>query len=195
MRAISLAAITILCLSACDKANDTPVEVSNEAERRIAEVPLDLSSPDKALKSYWATRDEVRRAIDRQSNQETAFGSEIKALLLKVGAPEIFNFDHKAVHETFSRDIEDVDVQSETRAVVVVRIKNITPIPAGAEVDEYDSKARENGERYRYVLEKTPAGWRVAEMWTWSVYPTEEWKKNRPTDGKPSVPTFTYEGS
>lgn len=195
MRAMFFVAIAALCLSACNKPSGTTEKVAASSDRSISKIPLDLTSPDNALKSYWAAKDEVRRAVDLKSDEETAFGKEVRSLLEKVAAPGIFDFNHRPVLETFSRDIEDVDVQSETRAVIIARIKNITPIPAGAEVDEYDKKARENGERYRYVLEKSAAGWRVAELWTWSTYPKEDWKKSRPSDGKPSVPTFTFEGS
>ena len=96
--------------------------------------------------------------------------------------------------ETFARDILEVKVESESRAVVVAVIKNTTPIPAGAEMTKYDEERRRDGERYRYILQRDSGSWRVAEIWEWETYPTPKWKKARPGDGKPSVPSLTYEG-
>ena len=98
-----------------------------------------------------------------------------------------------SVTETFSRDILEVKVESDSRAVVVAVLKNTTPIPQGAEVTKFDEERRRDGERYKYVLFKDQSGWRVAEIWEWSAYPSPHWKKSRPGDGKPTVPSLTYD--
>lgn len=162
----------------------------------IANVPVDLATPDKALKSYWAVRDSIRakrsemfaaaKEIYRAS--EVQMGAVSDAALAKTFATDL------AEPETFSRDLMDVKVESESRAVIVAVIKNTTPIPAGAEMSKLDEKLRTEGERFRYVLEKSQADWRVSEIWEWSTYPSSGWKKMQPGDGKPRVSSFAYDG-
>ena len=188
----TVAVILLVGLSACSKTESPTPGMA----RPDVNIPLDLSTPDKALKSYWAVRDSVRTKTNEVLTKErssfeaaetqlaaVADGALVKEFLVRVRSPE-----------TFSRDIVDVKVESESRAVITAVIKNSTPIPAGGEMSKYDEDRRGNGERYRYVLEKNQTGWRVAEVWEWDSYPLKDWKKFRPGDGKPYVPSLTYEG-
>lgn len=63
------------------------------------------------------------------------------------------------------RTIQEVKVESESRAVVIANIRNTTPIPAGAQPDKYDTERREHGELFRYVLEKSGTSWQIAEVY------------------------------
>ena len=159
-------------------------------------VTLDLDTPDKALKSYWAVRDSVEaKRADLFAQDLTRYrAAEVQIAAVTEGSlGKEFAANVGAV-ETFARDIIDLKVESESRAVVVVVIKNTTTIPAGAEMTKYHEEQRRDGERYRYVLEKSQGGWRVAEIWEWSGYPSKDWKKVKPRDGKPQVPSLTYLG-
>lgn len=185
-------AVILATLTACSK-TDPPL-----SERIITseKVNLDLATPDKALKSYWAVRDSVRaKQVEIFSQNKDRFQSaEAQMSAVADGAvAKSFSFDITPI-DTFSRDLIDVKVESESRAVIVVVIKNSTPIPAGAEISKFDEELRRDGERYRYILEKNQTGWRVSEIWEWSTYPSAEWKKKLPRDGKPHVPSLTYEG-
>ena len=185
-------AVILATLTACSK-TDPPL-----SERIITseKVNLDLATPDKALKSYWAVRDSVRaKQVEIFSQNKDRFQSaEAQMSAVADGAvAKSFSFDITSI-DTFSRDLIDVKVESESRAVIVVVIKNSTPIPAGAEISKFDEELRRDGERYRYILEKNQTGWRVSEIWEWSTYPSAEWKKKLPRDGKPHVPSLTYEG-
>jgi hypothetical protein len=185
-------AFILVGLTACSK-TEPP---SPDKKIASAKVTLDLATPDKALKSYWAVRDSVRAKhnelyVQLKEGYESA-DAQISAVADGALAKS-FAFDAAPI-ETFSRDLIDVKVESESRAVIVVVMKNSTPIPTGAEISKYDEKLRQDGERWRYILEKSQAGWRVAEIWQWSTFPSNEWKKFRPTDGKPYVSTFTYSG-
>ena len=185
-------AVLLATLTACSKTEPLP------SERKVSSVKvnLDLATPDKALKSYWAVRDSVRsKQVELfAQNKEGYQSAEAQMSEVADGAlAKNFSFDI-IPFETFSRDLIDVKVESESRAVIIAVIKNSTPIPAGAEMSKFDEERRRDGERYRYILEKNQAGWRVSEVWEWSTYPSDAWKKIKPDDGKPHVPSLAYNG-
>lgn len=140
----------------------------------VATVAVDLSTPDRALRSYWAVRDENRRAraaIEREFRMRARDDIQrADRQLTEVVAPAMVadlqaNFDPPPA-ETYSRDIMEVKVESESRAVILVVIRNTTPIPEGAAVSEFAREGRRDGEKYRYVFEKGVTGWQVAEIWS-----------------------------
>ncbi len=188
-----LAVILITSLSACSKIESSQPRVAIAS----TSVQLDLDTPDKALKSYWAVRDSIRaKKHELYINTRSDFES-IEKQIGDVAEGEIArNFSFSiSPFETFTRDLIDVKVESESRAVIVVVIKNSTPIPAGGEMSTYTEKSRRDGDRYRYILERGQSGWRVSEIWEWSTYqPANDWKKKWPDDGKPYVASLTYEG-
>lgn len=75
-----------------------------------------------------------------------------------------------------SRDIAEVKVESETRAVVLAKIKPATPIPVGAVLTAEQSKRREEGARYKYVLEKVGVEWKVAQIYQFWDFGDDPWK-------------------
>ena len=186
-------AVLLVTLTACSKTEPPP----SERKTTSIKVNLDLATPDKALKSYWAVRDSVRAKqfeLFAQSKEDFQSAEAQMSAVSDGALAKSLSFDKNPI-DTFSRDLIDVKVESESRAVIVVMIKNSTPIPAGAEVSKFDEERRRDGERYRYILEKNQAGWRVSEIWEWREYPSAGWKKTQPRDGKPNVPSLTYEGS
>lgn len=190
------AAAMLLVLTGCDGSVATLPNTTagtTGADEPSLTVPVDLATPDKALKSYWATNDAIGDHA-RATQHETEAQKRYRSLLKQVMMPGLVKEPTASATEKFSRDIESVDVQSESRAVIIARIKNTSPIPLGADVEESDLEARRNGDRYKYVLEKTGADWKVAELWEWQDYLNKDWRKVFPLDDKPSVPTLTYGG-
>lgn len=188
----AVAFIVVMCLSgltACSKAGTS----APEAKAPTTNVHIELGTPDKALKSYWAVRDSVRSKMKELQIQYKEHVREAENQMNAVAEGSLFLSGDTPL-ETFSRDIIDLKVESESRAVVIVVIKNITPIPAGGEVSKFVEEYRRDGQRYKYVLEKNQAGWRVSEIWSWSTYPSTDWKKEQPGDGKPYVPWLVYNG-
>ena len=185
-------AVLLATLTACSKTEPLP------SERKVSSVKvnLDLSTPDKALKSYWAVRDSVRsKQVELFTQNKEVYQSAAAQMSEVADGALAKNFSFDIIpFETFSRDLIDVKVESESRAVIIAVIKNSTPIPAGAEMSEFDEERRRDGERYRYILEKNQTGWRVSEVWEWSTYPSDAWKKIKPDDGKPHVPSLAYNG-
>ncbi len=185
-------AVALPLIVACDKAR----EVNSPPKAKPAMVQTDVSTPDKAIKSYWAVRDSVRvgheevfrRSIGAYSDAESQMSSVTDGVLSKAFA------SNPPTSQTFGRDILDLKVESESRAIVIAVIKNTSPVPPGAELSKFDEERRRDGERYRYVLEKSGSNWRVSEIWEWETYPRPDWKKRLPGDGKPWVPSLTYDG-
>jgi hypothetical protein len=183
--------LLLILLAACDSGKQ-PTSVHAD----IAPPVTDTSTPDRTLKSYWAVRDYVLQrerlvALDERPKYEAA-----RRVLDTVAAAPVASAErHGRVGpiEVFSRDIVEVKVESESRAVATAIIRNISPIPPGAEVHRFEEEQRREGERLRYVLEKEERGWRVAEVWVGETYPTAGWKKAMPVDDKPYVPTGVWE--
>lgn len=212
-RVVALSVVMCLAgLTACSKmdssapGNKATMGSAPETKATTTKVQIDLGTPDKALKSYWAVRDSIRGKQIELSNQiniepyitaAEQLNSVTEGSLFKSLSPHIRN----QTSEAFARDIIDVKVESESRAVVIAVIKNTTPIPVGAEVSKHEEESRRDGGRYKYVLEKIQAGWRVSEIWDWGyVYGKspllKDWNKRFPNEDndKPVVPSSTYNG-
>jgi len=52
----------------------------------------------------------------------------------------------------------------------VVKVKNSTVMPEGIVISDSDKKSRDNGEKYKYILEKEASGWKVAQVYEYSQY-------------------------
>ena len=162
-----------------------------------AKVQIDLSTPDKALKSYWAVKDSVRSAgvelISKLDSEMKPYKKQVNAVTSEAIANSFFGEDN--VFETFSRDIIKVDVESESRAVIFVVIRNTTAIPTGVKPSDDEEKRRRDGERYKYVVERDKTDWKVSEIWEWSKYfPENDWKKILPSDREKYAPSYTRVG-
>lgn len=189
----ALIASALICVlfSACEKGPS--VEINTPVR---SEVALDISTPDKSLKSYWAVLDDMRSNYHELSKRLLSQYRSVEQRVPLVAAGGLTKDIQSGigVFESFSRDIVEVKVESDSRAVILAVVKNVTPIPAGADVTKFDEEKRRDGERYRYVLERDQTGWRVAEIWEWERYPSADWKKSRPRDPRPSVPWITHRG-
>lgn len=181
-----------LTVVGCNKA---PEQVTTQ-HASSQPVQVDMSTPDKAIKSYWSVRDAVRksqddifrRSIESYRNASAQFEDVLTGELAKAWSTKPSSF------ETFERDILDVKIETESRAIVTAVIRNTSPIPAGADVSRFVEQRRLAGERYRYVLEKTGSAWKVSEIWFWDEYVKRDWSKKYPRDGKPLVSFLTIEG-
>ena len=155
-----------------------------------------LSTPDKTVQSYWEYLDYVRRETDRKQKEflgkaeqyimpiEKSFvetflaGELLQARLKKLGpsqAPEI--------EKQYRRVIEEVKLETDTRAKVQFMVYNITPLdilkpPLQAEELQKIIKERENGSLFVYTLEKFSDRWKIVERKRWEKDPSgsEEWK-------------------
>lgn len=171
----------ILLLAACsDRA--APPGTTDRAAQAPAAIDLSLSSPDQAVKTWWKIRDvaevddqnrclrQVSELSERKSFKYAKSVSTSAALASL--EPETYVCDRA----TYSRDIVEVKVESETRAVVLARIKPSTPIPPGVVLTTDQSKDREKGEQYKYVFEKIGSEWKLAQMYRLASYGDNPWE-------------------
>lgn len=158
---------------------------------------VDLSTPERALRTYWRIKsmsDTIGAPVDttaaRFQNWQRAdtvlqriYGGDALAEYRRTRQP--------ARRHEYLREILQVEPESETRATVLARIRNVTPVPPGAEPDPYTARRRADGDVYRYVFERDSAGWKLVQVqgksypgdMTWSDYFEAE---------DLVVPTWTY---
>lgn len=152
--------------------------VPSAATQTAAQIPspgveIDTSSPDNALKSWWRVLDHREQITSAECAKRNA---EYFALFERVAQGDPLR-QYTAMEreycapETYEREIHEVETESETRAVIFAKIRNVTPIPAGADLSPEDRKNREDGYRYSYLLEKTAEGWKVSAVYRFGLLP------------------------
>lgn len=133
---------------------------------------IDTSSPDFALKSWWAYLDAQQ---EHQVRLCKKYAAEIKEFqdargLLLAGDPLQVSRERAGWCHEFKveRQIKKVDVETETRSVIHVVMKDAVGPMADEVVPSYAKEGVERGFPYRYVMVKTPDGWRVEDVLQWS---------------------------
>lgn len=148
---------------------------------------LDISTPENALKSYWAVLDEMLKLNVkpceactrlREHQKGTLTGDMLEGRRFFSDTPTVFERQIKESKKKPGKDSVEI----------VAIIKNVTPFPAEAAPNDYVKKKRENGDKYRYRLVNTNEGWKISEVFMW-YEPTRTWMKI--TSPKPPVPIQT----
>lgn len=168
----------------------------------LPEVTVDMSSPDRALTSFFAFQDRNLVARFNQALQEVADPKQqahLNSATILFDGPAKRYIDRilktdTPILERYERDISKVETESETRAIVFVNIKNVTPLLPGAVLDKYDTKWRSEGFNFRYVMTKTAEGWKIGDVQEWSLNVAtmkDAWQRSAripSAEGKPWVP-------
>jgi hypothetical protein len=155
---------------------------------------VDVSTPDRALRSRWHLQDlsrEVSVAMDSTVPGTRAWNAWHRAQrsLLTGEAEAAAEREERGPRPVYRREILEVRQETASRAVILGQVLNVSPIPAKAVVSGYEAERRREGELYRYVYEKEPAGWKLSQVY--SRYPGENsWHEYY--DPRPVVPTWTY---
>jgi hypothetical protein len=207
MKMMLLGAVALMAVAACNQAappsalnSPVPTASSTKAGQShvdvagtlpLPEVKLDLSSPDRALKTFFAFQDrhlvaEFNEAV-RQRASDTPHPDAGAAAVFEGPAKRYIDAvlgknAQAAVLERYERDIAKVEAESETRAIVLANIKNITPVAAGSVLDKYDLKWRSEGFNFRYVMGKTSEGWKIEDVQEWELDVNtvkHGWKRSR----------------
>ncbi|KRC26606.1 hypothetical protein [Acidovorax sp. Root219] len=156
---------------------------------QTAPLPVaDVSTPDRALKSYWAQIDWLTasdHALKRHNRAGDSFQQGTAGLSKVATAQLVSDVKFEQPLYTYSREISEAKVETDSRAIVVTKIRNSTPLPPGTTLTAADTKRREEGDQYKYVMEKQQEAWKVAEIWRWSSYGST-YEKVQPIEG--SVP-------
>lgn len=212
MKRITILASILLAIS-CAKA-PSPESAgpmgTPEANATVPAPEVSTESPDAVVRSYWALQDWLEKhgikhmtfSVDsgydawmdaRKSISGGEFGEVIASEEAEARDP--FKVDPEAIVRIQQRDILEVKNESETRALVLAKIKNITPLPRGYELNRYSLEKREYGVDVRYVVEKIKGEWRLTQAWYRDSADAESWTKAweiKPKQKGPSDFTFFY---
>lgn len=196
LRAKLLPIIPVILLFGCSKTVDAPsapteakasttdTAAAKQADSKyLNDVPIDLKSPDMALKTWWRHLEarEIKRAKECLERKLRA-DPEFDTFREKIVTPELFGYLTKDTliceRETHDREILEVKVESETRAVIRTRIKITTPIPEGVVLSKSDTEELTKGTLFRYTLEKDEMGWKIARVDRYNdFFPPGQWEK------------------
>lgn len=160
-----------VCLMACSEKSNQGDAVGGVTSATSSDkgVIVETASPDQAVKSWWR----YLHALDSDAissckrGQTDASAARLKDLEQIAGNQVLAAYSERAVcvRDSFERTIDEVRTESETRALVFASIKNVTPVPAGAEPDEYALKSREEGEKFKYLVEKLSGAWKISQVY------------------------------
>lgn len=164
------------------------------------EVRIENNSPDKAVKSWWLLRDLVAEESFERCQLESSQGAKSGAskflpeITDGVALKRLTDKDRECVQSVLIREIKSVQVESETRAIVIANIKEATPIHAGVVPDESDVKRRADGYSYKYLLEKNSSGWKIAQIYEQAIYSAngDPWSPLFAENSKRYVPSMLF---
>lgn len=183
-----------LLVMACDSSSNK----SSTQAKRLEPVKLELASPDQAVKTWWKVRDgfelvdsqacKARMEAYRESEPNKAAQKMTTGLAQQQPGAEMPGVCEL---ESYAREIVEVKVESETRAVVLAKIKPTTQIPAGVTPDAEDMKRRGEGTLYKYLLEKVGSDWKIAQVYSHSQFDKDPWSAEF-KEAKPYVHSLVY---
>ncbi|MBB1596873.1 hypothetical protein A9973_22685 [Achromobacter sp. UMC46] len=135
------------------------------------------NTPDAAVKSWWHVRDEEARYAVTVCKESAELYRPFRAArdsLSTQGLQANLAANDQCDPESYEREIVNVDVQSDTRALVVAHIRNAKPPTPGyvMNIDERDKKER--GVRMQYLLERADntQAWKVTQVYGQNRYCT-----------------------
>jgi hypothetical protein len=137
-----------------------PSDPAPRAGTAVASTTRDLSSPELALRSYWEAQDrfesgpEGRRLKEASDEAQAPFLTGHEAAFAKI----------LVIPYIFERVIVERTVLPDGRVMFLANVRNRSPFPPDVQVNDYVRERRELGDGYRYVLEPTDTGWRIAEI-------------------------------
>jgi hypothetical protein len=158
---------------------------------------VDLSTPDRALRTYWRVRsmaDTIGQPVDTAAVRFQNWQRADTVLARIYGGDALAEYRRSrrsARRQHYAREILAVEPETDTRATVLARIRNVTPVPAGAAPDEYTARRRAEGDVYRYVFERDSAGWKLVQVLAKSYPGDMTWHTYFRAEDR-SVPTLTY---
>ena len=68
--------------------------------------------------------------------------------------------------DIFEREIREIKLETETRAIAFVKIRNVTPSTAAHTESQEESRLR--GEEYKYLIERSKEGWKISQVYKYS---------------------------
>ena len=133
---------------------------------------FDTSTPDFALKSWWAYLDEQQaydaRACERYVSEMSDFRKAQGLILAGDPLKSRMGIERPCKAQQVDRQIKKVHMETETRSVIEVVMKDAIGPQPDEQVPSYAKSEVEQGFQFRYVLVKTPEGWRIEDVLRWT---------------------------
>lgn len=196
--------ILAVSVSACgdvqksNKAVDTAKVSTQIAEQTPSPIEIINKSPDQTIKSWWKVRDLHLSELYKYCLAPSEIKWEADKYYPKITDGAVLNElqrkEIKCEKTTYEREILEVKVESETRAIVLAKIKNTTPIPTGIVLTERQAKELEEGGKVKYTLENLAGGWKINQIAYLSAYGDNRWVALYEETPKPRLDTSTFGG-
>jgi hypothetical protein len=195
-----LACIAALVMIGCDSNGAPSVNDPKPSIASAPQITLENSSPDAALKSWWKYIDfRMKEEVDRCNFLKAQGKPKHESLVTKVAVADVRAYlttmRDECEGDVVKREIDEVKVETDTRAVAVARIYNASPIPPGVTPSVHEEKQRKEGFQYRYLLEKEDSFWKVSQVYEFNRYRSSAsdpmWKPLA-KEHTPSYPSFLF---
>ncbi len=135
--------------------------------RKSSQPPAaDLSTPERALKSYWTLREWLRRAnsADPKPANPPLTAVEVMSAVTAGGARDSY-VNRPGVLDPLGWTLERIDQVSDTQALATARIRNLAQNPAAVTPTPIELFEPAKGNQMQYVLNKEGSVWKVSEVW------------------------------
>lgn len=149
----------------------------NRLQAATPQLKIAANTPDDAVKSWWHVRDEEERYAASVCKELAELYRPFRSTLGELSTQALSANragEEKCDTQSYEREVVNVDVQSDTRALVVAHVRNTTPPTPGytMNIDERDKKER--GVRMQYLLERADntQTWKVAQVYGQNRYCT-----------------------
>lgn len=184
------------------QAATTAAAVPAAAPPTAPTVEIDTTSPDAAVKSWWRVldyRDQITSAqcLEQNVKETPTYFPMFEKLAQEAALRHYTEEERDCAASLYEREIQEVKSESDTRALVFAKIRNVSPIQPGADPSPDDRNKRADGYRFKYLLEKTAAGWKVSQAYRFDYINQkyklgDPWEKVYSTDTTPEYPYFVY---
>ncbi|HEX6039476.1 hypothetical protein [Longimicrobium sp.] len=131
---------------------------------------VDLGTPEAALRTYWRTQDaldSIAAFIVTGPAERDPFSAVRRDYERTLGGRAAEVLASPFIRQTYTREVEAVDMAGPARALIMVIIHNTTPLPQGTPLTHEQEELRNEGQQFRYVLDLDGATWRITQIQQW----------------------------
>jgi hypothetical protein len=164
--------VLALSLTACESSDGKLEQIAKKSPvspTNTIELILDTVSPDAAVKSWWQVRDlslthdyDHCKTLDTKTPRHLEMDGFYAKVTDGIVLKRLTVSTYVCRKESFSREILNVKMESETRAVVLAQIKNTTPLLPNSVLEDIQKIERFEGSKYKYVVERKNNIWKIS---------------------------------
>ncbi len=135
--------------------------------RSVSQPPTaDLSTPERALKSYWTLREWVRRTQGAESASPST-PVTMAEVMSAVTSPSMRDsyLTRPGVSDPLGWSLDKIEQTNDTQAIATARVRNLARNPAVVTPTPIELFEPSQDNQIQYVLNREGAAWRVTEVW------------------------------